>query len=83
MNRLATTKILHGYRYVSAYQVARQIKSVPRICNTAPYLDCLVEYHDVLTLCQKFADAVGDQDIRDPDVFVTKLRACDPDTDTP
>ena len=72
-HRLVTTKILHGYRYVGAPQVAQMIKAVPRICNTQTYLECIIHYNDVLNICQKFADAVGDHELRDPEIFLSKL----------
>jgi len=73
MNQLATTKVLHGWRYIGAPHVARMIRSVPHICNTQNYLECVVHYHDVLDVCQKFADAVGDHELRDPEIFLSKL----------
>lgn len=65
-------KILHGYRYVTARHVAQMIKTIPKVCSTRPYIDCVVTYNEIEGLCKKFADALHDDTLRDPETFAKR-----------
>jgi hypothetical protein len=65
----APPTILHKVSYVSPAQLARRIQSMRRVCNTASFLDCCIEYNEIKGLCAAFAAVLGDTTFEDPDAF--------------
>lgn len=66
-------RILHGYKYVCPVAVASMIRELPKVCVARPYLDCIVHYNETLHLCNKFAEALNDDSLREPGVFLARV----------
>lgn len=60
-------------RYVTAYDVAAQIRASQRACRTGGYLECVTQHARVTKLTAEYARAVGIH----PDEFLDALRACE------
>jgi len=70
---LLKTRVVHGYRFIGARDVVHALRRLPRTCTTGPYLECLVEYHEVQRMCGSFAHALKDESLRDPTVFAQRV----------
>ena len=70
---IMTVRVLHQYRYVDAHHVATMIRAIPRVCVAKPYIDCILAYNEAAGLCAKFADAMDESELRDPDVFLKRV----------
>ena len=70
-----TTRVVHGSGYVNAHDVGRRIKELPEICLLQPYLECVVNYYEITTLCKKFAVALDDETLQDVDVFLASVES--------
>ncbi len=67
--------VLHKYSYITPPQLARRIRRMRVVvCRPSrPYLDCCLEYNDLQSVCKKFADIYGDEDLADPHIFEERV----------
>ena len=68
-----------GKKLVSAREVVGAIKRLPRMCEHAPYLDCVTNYALVQRMTREFADLAGQPKLEDLDAFVKVACSLNPD----
>lgn len=78
---LTSVRILHGYRYISAREVAQKIRDIPTVCIEEPFINCVVEYNEVTLMCKMFGKAIGDESIADPELFLRRLEEAEASND--
>jgi len=69
--------VLHKYNYVDASHVIAKIQDTAETCDVSSYLDCVIEYQEVVELCGAFATVLATPHIRDPDTFVRVFESLD------